>query len=352
MKQVVLRFLVVVVLFGMLTVSGASHAAQPLDSYNVDITQTSVSGVSSGAYLAGQLHVAYAESMVGIGLIAGGPYYCSQGDQIIATAQCWLMGDPTGDPIEAIETEAGKGTIDDPVHLSDDQVYIFTGSNDTKVGTAVVDAAYEQYQQLVPAENILYVRNEYPAGHSMVTDDYGNACSVETGEYINDCDYDLAGELLEHIYGPLNEPVEPTGQIVEFDQSEFVDSPAGVNMHTTGFAYIPTGCANGEPCKVHIVIHGCEQSVIDIGDSYYAKTGYNEWGQANNIIMLYPQSSNCCHSLSCWDFFGYTDSAFHTREGEQVKTVMNMLKKLAGQPFDQVKASHWCINMWFYKFCW
>jgi hypothetical protein len=40
-------------------------------------------------------------------------------------------------------------------------------------------------------------------------------------------------------------------------------------MHETGFAYIPTGCAQGQPCRVHIVIHGCDQSVIDLGDSYY-----------------------------------------------------------------------------------
>jgi len=328
----------------------ASPAAG-LGTYNVDIRQTSVSGVSSGGYMAGQLHVAYSDSMVGVGLIAAGPYYCSQGSIATALSECWLGGIPTVDSAKAIRTEAAKGSIDDPANLSNDKVYLFTGSKDSKVGNAVVDAAYRQYQQFVPESNILYQRDTYPAGHSMVTQDYGNACSAETGEYINDCDFDLAGELLKHIYGPLNGPAQRRGAILAFKQSDFIDDPAGAGMNETGFAYIPSSCVAGKPCRVHVVFHGCKQSVIDIGDSYYTKTGYNEWGEANHIIMLYPQTSDCCNRYSCWDWMGYTDAKFHTKDGQQVKAVMNMVKRLAGQPFERAKASKSCWDLYFFKFC-
>ena len=45
----------------------------------IDIAQTSVSGLSSGAYMAVQLHVAHASIMVGVGAFAGGPYGCARG---------------------------------------------------------------------------------------------------------------------------------------------------------------------------------------------------------------------------------------------------------------------------------
>lgn len=40
--------------------------------------KASVSGVSSGAYMAVQLHVAYSETFMGVGSIAGGPYFCAE----------------------------------------------------------------------------------------------------------------------------------------------------------------------------------------------------------------------------------------------------------------------------------
>lgn len=42
--------------------------------YGADSTQVSVSGLSSGAYMAVQLHVAYSKSIMGLGVVAGGMF--------------------------------------------------------------------------------------------------------------------------------------------------------------------------------------------------------------------------------------------------------------------------------------
>ena len=42
------------------------------------IDQTSVSGISSGAYMAGQFQMAHAKIVTGAAIIAGGPYGCSE----------------------------------------------------------------------------------------------------------------------------------------------------------------------------------------------------------------------------------------------------------------------------------
>lgn len=326
----------VVVFAAVASAPGPAGAVEKLKSYNVDIRGTSVSGVSSGAYMAGQLHVAYSSYMVGAGLVAGGPYDCSNGSQIEALLNCFKGGTPEYGGVPAIEREAKKRAIDDPLNLANDRVYIFTGAKDTVVGNPIVAALAEQYRKLVAPGNLAYVNDELPAGHAFITRDYGKACAAETSPYLNDCDYDQAGVILRHIYGELREPAEPKGRMVEFDQSEFNVDPQSSNLHTEGYAYIPTACEAGERCRIHVAVHGCEQSVVKIGDDYYRHAGFNGWAEANNLIILYPQTTNWINPMYCWDFFAYTTTKYATREGEQVKTVMNMVKRLAGEKFEKV----------------
>jgi poly(3-hydroxybutyrate) depolymerase len=38
---------------------------------------TTVSGISSGGYMAVQMHVVYSDMFKGAGIVAGGPFYCA-----------------------------------------------------------------------------------------------------------------------------------------------------------------------------------------------------------------------------------------------------------------------------------
>jgi poly(3-hydroxybutyrate) depolymerase len=60
-----------------LTLVGAASAADRLGAYPVDPTQISVSGISSGAFMANQLHVAHSANIMGAGIVAGGLYGCA-----------------------------------------------------------------------------------------------------------------------------------------------------------------------------------------------------------------------------------------------------------------------------------
>ena len=65
-------------------------AADPLGRYPVDPTQVSVAGISSGAFMANQLHIAHSADIMGAALIAGGFYGCAvlevQSDGVYALA--------------------------------------------------------------------------------------------------------------------------------------------------------------------------------------------------------------------------------------------------------------------------
>ena len=79
-------------MFAVALLAGAAKelAAQspPLSEYNIDASQTSVSGLSSGGYMAVQFEVAFSSLVRGAGIIAGGPYYCAHGNPITATSVC------------------------------------------------------------------------------------------------------------------------------------------------------------------------------------------------------------------------------------------------------------------------
>jgi poly(3-hydroxybutyrate) depolymerase len=313
----------------------AVRAADPLPSFHVDLAQSSVSGLSSGAYMAGQFHVAFSQTLIGVGIIAGGPYDCAEGQLGVALNRCMQTTGGRPDAAHLLaraEALARQGRIDPLSGLADDAVYVFSGTRDGTVTPPVVDQTVAFYRLAgVPEARIEYV-HDVAAGHAILTEDRGNACGSTESPFINDCDYDQAGAILGHIYGSLNTPSrEPGGRLIKFDQTEFLPEPTSHGMAATGFAYVPPSCAAGEPCRVHIAFPGCKQTTDLIGDAFETETGYNRWADSNHLIILYPQAhATAVNPNACWDWWGYDDPNYATRSGRQMAAVRAMLTRLAG----------------------
>ena len=306
-----------------------AHAASPLPHLSIDPAQTSVSGLSSGGFMAVQLHVAYSATFKkGAGIVAGGPFYCAEGSIINAARRC--MVSPAGIPISRLvsttNTWAGQGTIDPVSNLASSKVYLFSGTLDSTVKPAVMDALNTYYQSFIPSANIVYKKN-IVAEHAMVTDDYGNTCSTNGTPYINNCNFDLAGAILQQIYGTLNARNTGTlgGTFTEFDQTAFVTHHG---MATTGWVYVPQACITGTQCKVHVVLHGCQQNAATVGDKHVRNTGYNRWADTNNMVVLYPQTSTAATN-SCWDWWGYDSANYAKKSGPQMAAIKAMVDTLS-----------------------
>src|SRR3989344_699825 len=196
------------------------------------------------------------------------------------------------------------------------------------VKTGVMDALRTYYNSLVPAANVVY-KKDIASEHAMVTDDYGNGCSTKGAPYISDCNFDLAGAMLQHLYGTLNarnNATLPSGNFIEFNQSEFISNHG---MATTGWAYVPQACQAGgtATCKLHVVLHGCKQNVNDVQQQYVRNTGYNRWADSNNIVMLYPQTSLAATN-SCWDWWGYDSANYSKKSGPQMAAIKAMVDRV------------------------
>jgi hypothetical protein len=330
---------------------GAASAsnAESLPGYGADASQTSVSGLSSGAFMAAQFDVAWSEHLVGVGVVAGGPFYCAGLFPMVkpvdaAQTNCMNPLGDTGPKAEASLDAArrfyAQGKIDDPSGLAKQRVYVFSGTNDKTVTSRVV-AQVQRFYRLAgtPASNIRYVDN-IAAGHALITKGAGDlACGVSKGPYINNCGFEQSNDILRWIYGNLNEPAaSATGQLSTFDQREF-DPTGDATLWSTGYVYVPAACSRqGSSCKVHVAFHGCLQSAEAIGDRYVRETGYNEIADTNRIIVLYPQvEKSAKNPLGCWDFWGYTSDDpsnpdFFSRKAPQIAAVMRIVQRLEEAP--------------------
>lgn len=67
----------------LLVLLSSYAGAATLPSYNADPKSVSVSGLSSGGFMAVQLGVAYSGTFqTGFGVFAGGPYDCARNQQV------------------------------------------------------------------------------------------------------------------------------------------------------------------------------------------------------------------------------------------------------------------------------
>lgn len=346
--------IVILVLAGSIfSASAFASTAPALPSYQIDTGKTSVSGLSSGAFMAMQFHVAFSSMLVGAGIIAGRPFYCSgsSSTMLFLEAAMTICANPSPglapDPdalLRRAKTFAQLGEIDNLDHLKSAKVYLFSGKVDTTVSTKVVDQTAEFYKLAgVPEQNIKYVNN-IDAGHSIITNNrQNNPWQVTNAPYINDCHFMQSQDILRFIYGELHPPsLQLSGKLLTFNQKKFfrsfVDSYFS-SMSDEAYLYVPKS-SETETCKVHIVFHGCEQGASKIGNLFYSTTGYNELADTNHIIVLYPQVESSSGFFSpynpkgCWDFWGYSSwnmfaPNFYTKKASQMSAVKAMLDQLA-----------------------
>ena len=128
-----------------------------LPALNIDMANTSVSGLSSGAFMAVQFHVAYSSIMRGAAVFAGGPYYCAQGSLSTALGACTTASPSSPDPAaaeSATRSNASAGTIDDPANLSAQRVFLFGGADDTTVAPPVMDALNSDYKDGITSGDV------------------------------------------------------------------------------------------------------------------------------------------------------------------------------------------------------
>jgi poly(3-hydroxybutyrate) depolymerase len=314
--------------------TAAVPAPQPGSLGGYDITGTYVSGLSSGGYLANQLHVAYSGLFQGAGIFSAGAYDCAQNNLNTALYACMDTYQARKTPAELEQltrNRAAAGSVDSPQNLAGDPVWLFHGGADQTVDRVVNDDLATYYRDF--GARVVY-NNTSAAGHAWISPIAPNSCGSTSSPYVNKCGTsDPVKEMLGHLFGQVNAAASVlSGKLVQFDQSGYVPggNAAAVSMGREGFAYVPRVCEAG-PCKLMVTLHGCYQYYGLVGNALMDKGYLNEYADTNNMIVLYPQATTMAgNPRGCWDWWGYQSAQYALKTGPQMTAVVNMVKAMSG----------------------
>src|ERR1700682_5657718 len=158
---------IAIVLGSAAVVAGPTLAQEPvgLYGYNANISESSISGISSGAFMAVQFATAWSSVIKGVGVVAGGPYWCAKADAddfingytlpiMNATGPC-MSGPPTelGSLFAKADAKSASGDIDSLQFVRRQKIYVFHGYNDAVVAKSVTDAAADFYRHYLGEHN-------------------------------------------------------------------------------------------------------------------------------------------------------------------------------------------------------
>ncbi|MCK9537710.1 PHB depolymerase family esterase [Dokdonella sp.] len=319
-----------------LSLAVTAHAAEAaLPALKLDPARTTVSGLSSGAYMAHQLHLAHSDRIAGAALIAGGPYHCAQGSLQTALASCMMPASGKGPDVQALASyateAAAAGRIAPLSGLAGDRVLVLHGSADQTVAASLSVATAALYRALgAKAGHKPSIEEDLGRDftHTFPTLDSGASCTTATAPYVGKCGFDAAGEILADLYGkPPHAAKAASGELRTFDQDAFRPDGKDAFLAAEGYAYIPKACAAGQVCALHIAFHGCQQNADSVGKAFVSDAGYNRWADAYGVVVLYPQARASMVPLNpkgCWDWWGYSGEDYDSREGVQIQAVAGM----------------------------
>ena len=301
-------------------------------SLDIDPDRITVSGISSGAHMATQLHIAYSDLFSGAAILSGGPYNCAENSLIKALQRCMTNTEaplPVADLAAGVRDAAASGKVADPQNLADDRVWLFRGARDSKISALVHGAAADLYAEFIPENHILRV-DSIVADHVFPARGRGNDCNEVVPPYVGDCDYDGAGALLSYLYPGLAEPgPEAVSGVVSVE----LPGAADAELLDTASLYIPADCEGGaQSCALHLVLHGCDQSTEAVGTDFIEMSGYLRWAEPNGIVLAFPQVGKSAvapmNPHGCWDWWGYTGEDYAWRSGSQQTVLVDWIRSL------------------------
>ena len=319
-------------LLAALLITGSAIAGDSTPKLNIDKNRVTTSGISAGAHMAHQLHIAYSDLFSGAGIVSGGPYNCADNSLLTAMKRCMENTDkplPVADIAAGIRADAEAGKLANPDNLANDRVWLFHGTNDTTISAQVHDATAVLYAEFIPSGQIQQVDN-IAAGHIFPAKDHGNACNEMLPPFVGDCDYDAAGILLQYLYPGLTAPEDQVNTAL---MEVTLPGANEADLMETAYLFIPPACAAGDTsCALHLVLHGCAMSAEVVGTDFIEQSGYLPWAEANDIVLAFPQVEKSLmaplNPHGCWDWWGYTGADYRWRNGKQMVVLTDWIKNL------------------------
>lgn len=221
-------------------------------TFSQENNKFTISGISSGGFMANQMAAIYSSEFSGVGTVAGGFYYCAQdylpkkvkqdsntigstnlflfepttkmvsdtlnpfiifqgvnpqtwfrpqkGNPIyLSVAVCMGEPDKAELPSDVLKKNAERKLIDPLINMKDQKVFIYQGKADSVLNYKMQDKLKEYYVATgVNESNIEILTGE--GSHNFPTDRTdGIKCENEEVPYVSSCGLNVAGKILDHL---------------------------------------------------------------------------------------------------------------------------------------------------------
>lgn len=165
--------------------------AQELPALGANPRKVSVSGLSSGGFMAVQYSIAWSSEVMGVGVVAGGLYNC--GAVFHAAGAKPFCMDQAWSPARSWEAVTGfaQDQVIDPVrNIARQRIYLFSGSRDTVVAPAVMRSLRDFYTLAGLPRSALRYLDTIPASHAFVSAGIvGGQCGDVNPSFVVACAY-------------------------------------------------------------------------------------------------------------------------------------------------------------------
>jgi poly(3-hydroxybutyrate) depolymerase len=311
-------------------------------------------GLSAGASMAVQYHVAYSSSVLGAAVFAGKPYWCEKGStRAVSHGQTdACLKHPSRVNVSSLvayaRQKAEAAAIDPIENLRSSNVFVYHGANDHTYLNGSMKNTADFYSALVGDEgSVTRHINEVFSDHAIPTDDFGSQCGGgPSDEGVESCGYDGAGAALQAVVREKLQPPDPAydqSRLRTFDQRPFQRSSTepttwSNGLTATGLLYVPPLCDGGAAsdaksfsgCKLVLLFHGCYgYCSLD----YVRHNGLLKHAATNKLVVLAPQVGSLYVGAgpangtfqSCFDNYGDTGPDYCLKKGAQNVAVKRMV---------------------------
>jgi hypothetical protein len=308
--------------------------------------QYTVSGISSGGFMAAQMGVIYSDRVAGVGTVAGGVFFCSKdhfpikfnekhsagllltelNGSTMQSPEVFLLGSisdylkkafriaPDNPIHEAVgicmaqpelahapqgsQTPGSKppalmdlgfmgdfaeqGLIADPNGIANQKIFVYHGEKDDVVGVAMQDKMKEFYTRYGVSDANLKLERGTGGHNFPTTRNDGIDCDKEAVPYIANCGNDIAGKILKHTVS--GDLTRGTFNVAHLYRINQMTSLHTDSVAAYGYLYASPKClAQPDSCRLHIALHGCKMS--DSFDQAF-QTKYEEKLVSSGIMYV------------------------------------------------------------------
>jgi poly(3-hydroxybutyrate) depolymerase len=336
------RIIAAIFIGTLLILSSASAAFADNNKYTI-------SGISSGGFMANQMATIFSSQFSGVGTVAGGFYYCAEDylprkvreDSLTIGTQDLFLFEPTTQiltdslnpfviltggkpnlwfrpqkgnpiyqsvsicmgnpdkakfPVDYIKTNLAQKLIDPLTNMRDQKVFIYHGKVDSVLNIKMQEKMKEYYHAMgVQDSNVATLIGE--GSHNFPTDRTdGIDCDKEEVPYVSSCNLDVAGKILVHLFDDkivrteVNKDhiyvVDQTLTLSNIGKNEADWTRPTASVASYGYLYASDKCLNQpESCHLHVALHGCKMS-----DSYNEDFQTQYQNQVNNFRIVSMRS--------------------------------------------------------------